>query len=43
MGMNGLLWAQPVADLLSTTLVAVLYVRTSRRMIAAGEGEQSAA
>ena len=43
MGMNGLLWAQPVADLLSTTLVAVLYVRTSRRKIAAGEGEQSAA
>ena len=36
-GMNGLLWAQPVADLLSTALVAVLYVRTSRKMIAAGQ------
>ena len=35
-GMNGLLWAQPVADLLSTALVAALYGRTSRKMIAAG-------
>ena len=34
--MNGLLWAQPVADLLSTALVAALYGRTSRKMIAAG-------
>ena len=34
MGMKGLLWAQPVADLLSTVLVAVLYVRTSRRLMA---------
>nr|WP_325194975.1 MATE family efflux transporter [uncultured Oscillibacter sp.] len=41
MGMNGLLWAQPVADLLSTALVAALYVRTSRRMIAAGARGQS--
>lgn len=41
MGRNGLLWAQPVADLLSTALVAVLYVRTSRRMIAAGARGQS--
>ena len=41
MGMNGLLWAQPVTDLLSTALVAVLYVRTSRRMIAAGARGQS--
>lgn len=36
-GMNGLLWAQPVADLLSTVLVAALYGRTSRRMMAAGQ------
>ena len=35
-GMNGLLWAQPVADLLSTALVAALYGRTSRKMITAG-------
>ena len=41
MGMNGLLWAQPVTDLLSTALVAALYVRTSRRMIAAGARGQS--
>ena len=34
MGMKGLLWAQPVTDLLSTMLVAVLYVRTSRRLMA---------
>ena len=27
------MWAQPVADLLSTALVAVLYVRTSRKMM----------
>ena len=31
---NGLAWAQPVADLLSTVLVAVLYLWTSRKMIA---------
>ena len=36
-GMNGLLWAQPVADVLSTALVAALYGRTSRRMMAAGQ------
>ena len=30
---NGLAWAQPVADLLSTALVAVLYLWTSRKMI----------
>ena len=34
-GMNGLLWAQPVADMLSTALVAALYGRSSRRMMAA--------
>ena len=33
LGRNGLMWAQPVADLLSTALVAVLYVRTSRKMM----------
>ena len=36
-GMNGLLWAQPVADMLSTALVAALYGRSSRRMMAAGQ------
>ena len=30
---NGLVWAQPVADLLSTALAAVLYLWTSRKMI----------
>ena len=30
---NGLAWAQPVADLLSTALVAVLYLWTSRKMM----------
>lgn len=39
LGMRGLLWAQPVADLLSTALVALLYVRTCRKMLAA-EGRQ---
>lgn len=37
---NGLAWAQPVADLLSTALVALLYLRTSRKMIAASSLEQ---
>jgi Na+-driven multidrug efflux pump len=32
MDASGLAWAQPVADLLSTILVAFLYVRTVRRM-----------
>lgn len=32
---KGLAWAQPVADLLSTALVALLYLWTSRKMIAA--------
>lgn len=31
-GIAGLAWAQPVADLLSTALVAALYIRTIRRM-----------
>ena len=31
---TGLAWAQPVADLLSTALVAALYWGTSRKMIA---------
>ena len=30
---SGLAWAQPVADLLSTALVAVLYLWTSRKMM----------
>ena len=32
---NGLAWAQPVADLLSTALAALLYLRTSRGRVAA--------
>lgn len=32
---NGLAWAQPAADLLSTALVAALYLRTSRKMMKA--------
>lgn len=31
---DGLAWAQPAADLLSTALVAALYFRTSRKMMA---------
>ena len=34
LGMKGLLWAQPMADLLSTALVILLYIRTCRRMMA---------
>ena len=34
LGATGLAWAQPVADLLSTVLVAMLYFWTSRRMMA---------
>lgn len=34
---NGLAWAQPVADLLSTALVAVLYLWTSRKKMAEPE------
>lgn len=30
---NGLAWAQPVADLLSTALVVLLYLETSRKMM----------
>lgn len=33
LGVTGLVWAQPVADLLSTALVAALYLRTSRKML----------
>lgn len=32
LGANGLAWAQPVADLLSTILVIILYRKTVRRM-----------
>ncbi len=32
LGANGLAWAQPVADLLSTILVVVLYIKTVRKM-----------
>lgn len=31
-GVTGLVWAQPVADLLSTALVAVLYLKTVKKM-----------
>lgn len=30
LGLTGLVWAQPVADVLSTVLAVVLYVRTYR-------------
>lgn len=30
---TGLIWAQPVADVLSLVLAAVLYVRKSRKMM----------
>ena len=32
-GINGLIWAQPAADLLSIGLAAVLYIRVSRKMM----------
>ena len=31
-GINGLAWAQPAADLLSTAMVAVLYFRTVKKI-----------
>lgn len=34
MGIDGLIWAQPVADVLSIVLAAVLYLNVSRRMAA---------
>lgn len=34
-GVNGLAWAQPVADILSIGLAAVLYVTTSKKMVKA--------
>lgn len=33
LGINGLIWAQPVADLLSIGLAVILYVRVSRKMM----------
>lgn len=33
MGLNGLLWAQPVVDVLSLLLAIVLYVPTYRKMV----------
>ena len=32
LGITGLVWAQPVADVLSLVLVAVLYIFTMRKM-----------
>ena len=32
LGITGLVWAQPVADVLSLILVAVLYIFTMRKM-----------
>ena len=37
---NGLAWAQPVADLLSTALVTALYLRTSRKMMTASNSPE---
>lgn len=31
-GLDGLIWAQPVADLISTGMVAILYLKTMQRM-----------
>ncbi len=39
LGLNGLIWAQPVADVLSLALAAVLYIKTFRKL----SGEQIAA
>ena len=33
LGVVGLVWAQPVADILSTALVALLYLCTSKKMM----------
>lgn len=41
LGAAGLAWAQPAADLLSTALVALLYLRTSRGMMAAADSRVS--
>lgn len=32
LGLTGLVWAQPAADLFSTILAAVLYIRTYRKL-----------
>ncbi len=37
LGANGLVWAQPVADLLSMVIVVFLYLRTVNKMIAQAE------
>ena len=37
LGANGLVWAQPAADLLSTVLVVVLYARTAKKLISITE------
>lgn len=42
LGAHGLVWAQPVADVLSMALAVVLYGVTSRRMMA-GDGQGQAA
>lgn len=36
-GMTGLVWAQPVADVLSLLIACILYVRTSKKMMRAAE------
>ncbi len=43
-GLTGLIWAQPLADALSTALVAILYLRAIRRLLRLGQtGETDAA
>ena len=32
LGLNGLVWAQPVADVLSTALVIFIYLKTIRKL-----------
>ncbi len=39
LGLNGLIWAQPIADVLSTALVVILYLKSIRKM----EGEEKKA
>ena len=33
MGMTGLVWAQPVADIVSLIIACVLYINTSKKMV----------
>ncbi|MDO4489199.1 MAG: MATE family efflux transporter [Eubacteriales bacterium] len=41
-GVDGLVWAQPVADILATTLVIILYTRAIRRLERSAKAETEA-